>query len=310
MDYDAIIVGGGPAGLTAGRHLAQAGFRVLLLDKESFGGQMINLEWVVNYPRSDDRVAGITLASEMVNAAKKSGVRMEQREVVDIERYSACKSVACADGKAYTCSVVILAGGLTSKKLAVPGEEQFQGKGMIHCALCDASLFSNRVVAVCGAGDAGIIEALLLAKYASKVLVIEAEPDLSAKPILRERARAHPKIEIRCGEKAVEIVGDKFVTGLRVANAATGRKELLGVEGVLVHVGFEPVTGYLQSTLALDDLNYVVVNAQCETDVPGIIAAGDIRRGSPRRVAAAVSDGTAAAIAAQRLLQEMKQEDE
>ncbi|MBE0627518.1 MAG: FAD-dependent oxidoreductase [Burkholderiales bacterium] len=308
MDYDAIIVGGGPAGLTAGRHLAQAGFRALLLDKESFGGQMMNLEWVVDYPGTGERIAGATLASEMVDAAASAGVRMEQREVVDIECYSACKSVVCADGKAYTCSVLILAGGLIPKKLAVPGEEEFQGKGMIHCALCDASLFSNQVVAVCGGGDAGIIEALLVANYAAKVLVIEAEAELSAKPALRARARAQPKIEIRCGEKAVEIVGEKFVTGLQVVNAASGRKELLAVEGVLARVGFAPASNYLRTVLALDDLDYVVANEQFETEVSGIIAAGDIRRGSPRRVAAAVSDGAGAAIAAQRLLQEMKQE--
>ena len=204
---------------------------------------------------------------------------------------------------------MILAGGLTPKKLGVPGEERFQGTGMIHCAVCDASLFSNQVVAVCGGGDAGIIEALYLAKYASKVLVIEVEPELTAKPMFQERARAHPKIEIRCGEKAVEIVGDKLVTGLQVANTTTGRKELLGVEGVLVRVGFEPATGNLKAALSLDDLDYVVVNPQFETEVSGIIAAGDIRRGSPRRVASAVSDGTTAAITALRLLQEMKQEN-
>lgn len=309
MDYDAIIVGGGPAGLTAGRDLAQAGVRVLLLDQQSFGGQMMNLEWVVDYPAAGERVAGAALAAEMVDAAAKSGVRMEQREVVDIECYSACKSVVCAERKAYTCSVVILSGGLTPKKLAVPGEQKFQGKGMIHCALCDASLYSNQVVAVCGGGDAGIIEALFLANHASKVLVIEAEPDLSAKPILKERARAHPKIEIRCGEKVVEIAGDAFVTGVQVMNTTTARKELLRVDGVLVHVGFEPATAYLQATLPLDESNYVVVNAQCETEVSGIVAAGDIRRGSPRRVASAVSDGASAAIAAQGLLQEMTQED-
>jgi thioredoxin reductase (NADPH) len=309
MDYDAIVVGGGPAGLSAGTHLARTGFRVLLLDKEPFGGQMMKLEWIVNYPGTGERVAGTTLASEMIDQAIKSGVRMEQGEVVDIENYSACKSVACADGKVHTCSVVILAGGLIPKKLAVPGEETFQEKGMIHCAVCDGSLFSNQVVAVCGGGDAGIIEALYLAKYASKIFVIETASDLTAKPTLQERARAHPKIEIRCGEKAGEIVGDKFVTGLQVASATTGRKELLEVQGVLVRVGFVPATGNLKTVLPLDDLDYVVVNAQCETEVPGIIAAGDIRRGSPRRVASAVSDGTIAAMTAQRLLQEMKQEN-
>ena len=179
----------------------------------------------------------------------------------------------------------------------------------MRCAVCDASLFSNQVVAVCGGGDAGIIEALYLAKFASKVLVIEAEPELSAKPIFQERARSHPKLEIRCREKVAEIVGDKFVTGIQVANATGGGKQLLPVEGVLVHVGFEPATGYLRAALPLDDLGYIVVSEQFETKVSGIAAAGDIRCGSPRRVASAVSDGISAATAAQRLLQELKQDD-
>ncbi|OIQ94744.1 thioredoxin reductase [mine drainage metagenome] len=309
MDFDAVIVGGGPAGLSAGGYLAQAGFRVLLLEKESFGGRMMKLEWVVNYPAVGERVAGAALAAEMVDSAARSGLRMEQEEVVEIESYSSCKTVVCADGKAYTCAVVILAGGLTTKKLGVPGEDRPQGTGIISCAICDASLFSNQVVAVCGGGDAGAIEALYLANFAAKVLLIEAEAALSAKPMFQDRVRAQAKIEIRCGERLVEIVGDKYVTGLRVVHAATGRKELLEVGGVLIQVGFEPETRYLQELLPLDDLSYVEVSGQLETEVSGIMAAGDIRHGSLRKVAAAVSDGTSAAITAQRLIQEMRREN-
>ena len=143
------------------------------------------------------------LASEMVQQAGQSGVKMELADVVALEPYSSCISVGCADGKAYTASVVICAGGLHSRKLGVPGEEAFQGKGMIHCALCDAGLYRDQVVAVCGGGDAGLIEALYLAKFASKVLVIEAQAQLSANPVLQERARANAKLEIRCGERPV-----------------------------------------------------------------------------------------------------------
>jgi thioredoxin reductase (NADPH) len=306
MDYDAIVIGGGPAGLSAGIELAQAQYRVLLLEKESFGGPIINVEWINGYPHPGEKVAGAMLASEMVKQAEQSGVEMELAEVVEIEPYSGCISVACADGKAYTSVVVICAGGLHSKKLGVPGEETFQGKGMIHCALCDAGLSRDQVVAVCGGGDAGLIEAMYLARFASKVFVIEAEAQLAAKPELQARALADGKLEIRRSEKPVEIIGNQGVTGLMVESAASGKRETLDVYGVLVHIGYVPTTGYLEGVLALDDSGRIEVNKQFATDVPGAFAAGDIRSGSPRQVAAAVADGKAAAIGARKILEALQ----
>jgi len=308
VDYDAIIVGAGPAGLSAGTYLAQARYRVLLLDKESFGGQIMNVEWIEDSPGLAAPVSGAVLASGMVNAAEQCGVHMELGEVVEIESYSGCKSVRCADGRAYTSSLVILAGGLRARKLGVPGQDRFDGKGMIHCTLCDAGLYAGQEVAVCGGGNAGIIEALYFANHASKVHVIEAQPGLTASAALQARAYANPRLEFRCGATVVEIVGDEFVTGIQVQNAATGRKELLNVSGVLARVGFDPASGYLEGLLSLDDRGGIVVNHHAETDVSGIMAAGDIRSESPRKVAAAVRDGETAAMSAQRFLQSLKQE--
>jgi thioredoxin reductase (NADPH) len=306
MEYDVIVIGGGPAGLSAGIELAQAKYHVLLLEKESFGGPIINVEWINGYPRAGEKVAGAMLASEMVQQAEQSGVEMELAEVDEIEPYSGCISVGCADGKAYTASVVIQAGGLHSRKLGVPGEEAFQGKGMIHCAMCDAGLYRDQVVAVCGGGDAGLVEAMYLAGFASKVFVIEAQAQLAAKPVLQARALANAKLAIRYGEKPVEIIGDQGVTGLVVENAATGKRETLDVYGVLVHVGYVPTTAYLEGVLALDDSGHIAVNEQFATDVPGAFAAGDVRSGSPRQVAAAVADGKAAARGAQKILESLQ----
>ena len=303
VDYDAIIVGGGAAGLSAGTHLSRAGYRVLLLDKESFGGQIMNVEWIEDFPGSAVPVSGAVLGSGLVNEAEKCGVHMQLGEVVEIESYSGCKSVRCADGRGYTSSVVIVAGGLRPRKLGVPGEDRFQDKGMIHCTLCDAGLYDGQAVAVCGGGHAGVVEALYLANHASTVHIIEAQSGLSAPAPLQERAYANPGIEIRCGAEVVEIVGDRFVTGVRVQSAATGQRELLNVSGVLVRVGFDPATEYLEGVLSLDDRGGIVANDVSETNVPGIMAAGDIRSESPRKVAAAVSEGISAAMRAQRLLQ-------
>ena len=300
LNYDAIVVGAGPAGLSAASALADARLGVLLLDAESFGGPILNIEWIHDYPKPGEKIAGAMLASALVNRAESAGVEMTLGQVVEIEAYSGCIAVTCADGSAHTSSAVVVAGGLRSKKLGVPGEERYQGKGMIHCALCDAGLYRDRVVAVCGGGDAGLIEALYLARFAAKVIVVEAQPQLSAKPALRQSALADGRLEIRCGERPVEVLGNGGVSGLVIEEAASGRRETLDVYGVLVHVGYEPATGYLQGVTALDDSGRVVVNERLEAELPGILAAGDLRSGSPRTVAAAIADGEAAA---QRVLQ-------
>lgn len=306
MDYDAIVVGAGPAGLTAATELALAKYRVLLLDRDSFGGQAMNVEWIEHYPDRGERIEGPMLGSEMVTRAAGHGVRMELGEVVQVESGSASCSVTCADGRVYTSSVLVLAGGLRSRALGIPGEQTLEGKGIIHCAFCDAGLYEDRIVAVCGGGDAGTLEALFLARHAAKVLLIEAQGRLSAKPALQERARAEPKLDIRCGQTIVAVSGRDFVTGIEVQEAASGRTESLEVHGVLVRAGFEPMTAYLDGTLPLDDRGYVEVDGESQTRVAGILAAGDIRRGSPRNVAAAVRDGRVAAASARRTLEATK----
>lgn len=303
FDWDVVIVGGGPAGLTAGLYLSRARYRVLLLEKDAFGGQIRNVERIENYPGFATGVPGAQLASEMVLQATEYGLKLEQGEVVDIELFSSCKWVTCADGKGYTAAIVIVAGGARPKKLGVPGEEMFQDKGIIHCALCDGGQFVDRVVAVCGGGDAGVTEALYMAKLASKVIVIEAEPALTATPVLQERAAANSKLEIRCGVKVEEITGDKHVEAVAISEKSSGLRHTLEVDGILVYVGVEPNTSYLDGIVSLDDHGQVIVNDRMETEIPFILAAGDIRSGSPRQVVTAVGDGATAAISAQRLLQ-------
>lgn len=302
LNYDAIVVGAGPAGLSAASGLAEAELGVLLLEAESFGGPILNVEWIHDYPRPGEKIAGALLASELVNRAQRAGVEMTLGQAVEIEAYSGCIAVACADGAAHTSSAVIAAAGLRPKKLGVPGEERYQGKGMIHCALCDAGLYRDRVVVVCGGGDAGLIEARYLARFASKVVVVEAQAQLSAKQALKQSALADAKLEIRCGERPVEVLGNGGVTGLVIEKAASGRRETLEAHGVLVHVGYEPATDCLQGVTALDASGRVVVNERLEAQVPGLLAAGDLRSGSPRTVAAAIADGAAAARRVRQLL--------
>jgi len=305
FDWDAVIIGGGPAGLTAGLYLSRGNWRTLLLDKESFGGYIKNIELIENYPGFADGISGAQLGTEMVNQATKYGLTLEQAEVTGVELFSSSKWVACADGKGYTTAAVIIAGGSVPKKLGVPGEEKLRGRGVISCAFCDGSQFVDRVVAVCGGGDSGITEALYLAKLASRVIVIEMMPKLNATAILQDRVRANPKMEVRCGVKVEAILGDNQVEGIEVVKEGNGQKETLKVDGVLVHVGLDPNTGYLEGVVPLDSQKQIIVNQWMETEVPGIFAAGDIRSGSPRQVVAAVGDGATAGMSAQRFLQKL-----
>ena len=191
------------------------------------------------------------------------------------------------------------------KKLGVPGEDKLRGSGVISCAFCDGGQFNGQKVAVIGGGDAGVTGALYLAKIAAKVLLIEAMPSLTATAILRDRVKDNPKIEVRCGTKVTAILGESKVDGIAIVGRG-GRKETFKVDGVLVHVGLDPVTEYLEGVVPLDAQRQIVVNERMETEIPGIFAAGDIRSQSPGQVSTAVGDGAAAAMSAQRFLQKLK----
>ncbi len=305
FDWDVIVVGGGPAGLTAGLYLCRAGQRVTVLEKATLGGQIKNIERIENYPGFSDGVSGAQLAAEMISQASKHGVKFEITEVTGIESFSSCRSVACADGKGYTSAVVILTGGCRPKKLGVPGEERLRGKGVFHCALCDGSEFVGRKVAVCGGGDAGVTEALYMANLASKVVLIEAEPHLTAVEVLQKRVFANSKVEVRCGTRVSAILGERGVEGIELVQSRGEGKDILQVDGVLVYVGIEPNTTYLENTVRLNSDQQIVVNDRMETEIPYVLAAGDIRCGSARQIVTAVGDGAAAALSALKLLREM-----
>ena len=304
FDWDVVIIGGGPAGLTAGLYLSRGKRRTLLLEKETFGGPIMNYEWIENYPGFADGISGAQLASEMVNQATNYGLKLEQAKVEGIELFTNGRYVMCANGTGYMTTVVIIAGGSHPKKLGVPGEEKLQGKGVFNCAFCDGGQFVDQVVAICGGGDAGITEALYMTKLASRVIVIEAMPVLTASAILEERALANPKLEIRCETKVEAILGDSQVENVKLLDVE-GQRETLKVDGVLVHVGLEPNTSYLKDLVHLDNGGQIIVNERMETEIPYILAVGDIRSGSPNQIIAAAGDGATAALSAERLLQEL-----
>lgn len=303
FDWDVVIVGGGPAGLTAGLYLGRANRRVLLLDMDSYGGYIRNIELLENYPGFAEGIAGAQLASEMVKQAGKYGLQMELGEVTGIELFSDTRWVGCSRGQGYTTNLVIVAGGSRHKKLGVPGEAEFEGKGVFSCAFCDGSHYADQVVAVCGGGDSGITEALYMSKIATKVILLEAMPALTATAVLRDRAEAEPKIEIHTGTRVEAITGSANVEAVECLDTASEKKETVKVDGVLVQIGLDPNTGYLEGVVPLDEQGFIVVNENMQAEVPALFAAGDIRSGSPRQVVTAIGDGAVAAITAQRFLQ-------
>jgi len=305
-DYEVIIVGCGPAGLAAGIYAGRAGLKVLLLGEKTAGGEMRGIELVENYPGFPDGISGSKLGLEMMKQAMKYGLEFKLAEVerIDLEKdYKAVKVKIIRDGEAtYLAKTVIIAGGAHPKKLGAAGENEFAGKGVIYCGVCDGPQFKEKVVAVAGGGDAGLTETLYLTRLASEITVIELMPQLTASQILQERILANPKIKICCGTRIETITGDDQVKGLELFNVLTNEKSTLSVGGILIRIGLDPNTNYLKDLLSLDSAGFVLVNEELETSISGIFAAGDIRHGSARQVATAVGDGVAAALSAGRLI--------
>ncbi len=293
--YDVIIIGGGPAGLTAGIYTSRSRLDSLLTEKGLFGGQISNAEWVENFPGFPDGISGLDLGQKMHDQAAKFGLETILTEVTGLELQGDHKVVKTTEGD-FTARAVILAGGSERQKLGIPGEEEFIGKGVSYCATCDAAFFIDRPVAVAGGGDAAITEALHLAKLTSKVTVIHRRDELRATKILQEKAFAEPKIDFAWDSIVEKVEGKDFVQGLNLRNVKTDQTSDLEVAGLFVSIGFQPDTDYLKGLLKLDDIGHVITNEKMETEIAGIYAAGDIRRNSGRQAITAAGDGATAAI--------------
>jgi len=298
--YDVIIIGGGPAGLSAGIYTARARLNTLLIEKNAVGGQIINTWQVENYPGLES-ISGIDLTQTMYRQAISFGVNELYTEVTAVELNGAQKLVSTSEGD-FISGAVIIAGGAERQKYGVPGEVEFTGKGVSYCATCDGAFFKNKAVMVAGGGDSAITEALELTKFASVVTVIHRRDALRASKILQEKAFAEPKIKFLWDSVIENITGDTMVKQVGVRNLKNGEKSVLDIPGVFISVGFKPNTGYLKGIIDMDNGGSIITNAKMETSVSGVFAAGDIRSGSIRQLIAAAGDGAVAAISAEKYL--------
>ncbi|MFC1940285.1 thioredoxin-disulfide reductase [Chloroflexota bacterium] len=302
-NYDVVIIGAGPAGLTAGLYTSRAGLSSLLIERGLFGGQIINAEKVENYPGFPEGISGFELGQLMHQQAEKYGLKTATANATGLELQEGQRTVNTTEGN-FTARALIIAGGSERQKLGVPGEKDFTGKGVSYCATCDAAFFKELPVAVVGGSDTAITEALHLAKFATRVYLIHRRRQLRATRILQERALAEPQIEFLWDSTVDRIEGEDFVKKLLINNVPTGAKSTLEIGGVFVSIGFKPDTEYLKGILTLDPVGHIITNEKMETEISGVFAAGDIRQYSARQAITAAGDGATAAVYAEKFLTE------
>ncbi len=301
--HEVIVIGGGPAGLTAGLYASRAGLRTLLLERGLFGGQIVNARRIDNYPGFPEGIAGLELAELMHQQAKKYGLETMNAEATGVKK-EANSFIISTTTHEFESRAVIIAAGSEHRRLKVPGEERLLGRGVSFCATCDGFLFRDLDVAVVGGGDTALTDAIELSEHASNVYVIHRRDQLRATETLQKQASRRKGIKFMWNTVVEEIVGEDSVTGLRLRNVKTGRESILDVAGVFVAIGLEPNTVRFANIVGLDETRHIITNELMETTTRGIFAAGDIRTNSPRQVCSAVGDGATAALSAFRYLRE------
>jgi len=301
--YDLIILGGGPAGLSAGLYAARNKTNTLMIEKSMIGGLAIYAELIENYPGFPDGVGGMDLSQLMHKQAEKFGLKTLMAEITNLNLLENPKTVTTSEGE-FTASAIIIALGSERVNMNVPGEKEYVGKGVSYCATCDAAFYRNRNVAVVGGGNSAISEALHLTKFASKVSVIHRRDKWRATPIFVDKAKANPKMEFILNTTVDAVIGSENVEKLVLNNVLNNSKSELAVDGIFVAIGQSPNVQLVKGTLALDAGGYIITNEKMETGVPGVLAAGDIRSNSIRQTISAAGDGATAAIYAARYIEE------
>lgn len=303
-DYDLVIIGGGPAGLTAGLYATRARLNTVLLEKIVPGGQVLVTDWVENYPGFPEGVSGADLVQKMADQAKHFGLQIESEEVLSADLSGEVKELRL-NNKTVTSRAVILTTGASPKKLGIPGEETFFGKGLSSCATCDGPFFRDRVVAAVGGGDTAVQESIFLTKFAKKVYLIHRRDELRATKILRERALANDKIEFLWDSVLTRLDGLTHVEAITVKNVKTGDTSKLPVNGCFIWIGIQPNAGFLPPEIKRDEYGFIVTNEKMETSAPGVFAAGDVRSTPLRQIATAVGDAAIAAFSAEHYIESL-----
>lgn len=309
--YDLIIIGGGPAGLSAGLYAGRARLNTLIIEKEHTGGQINSTAEIVNYP-GVVKTTGPNLTSDMRTQAENFGVKFQIADVLDVDFNGEVKTIKTNNGELQGRAVII-ATGASPRKLGFPGEIEYGGRGVAYCATCDGEFFNNLEVLVIGAGYAAAEEAIYLTRFAKKVIIIAREPEFTCAKSIGDKVKANPKIEIRFNTEVLEAVGDDVLRSVKLINNVTNEKSEYfppkedGTFGIFVFVGYEPQTKIFKDKIEMDRYGYILTNENMETNIKGVYAAGDLRPKLLRQVVTAVADGAIAATDAERYVASEKE---
>jgi len=299
---DLVIIGSGPAGLTAAIYAARARLNPILLAGEQWGGQLMNTTDVENFPGFPDGIAGPLLMQNMINQAKKFGTDLKYEFAASVDLAGDIKIIKTSKNE-YKTKALIIATGSIPKKLGIPGEDKFYGHGVSTCATCDAAFYREKVVTVVGGGDSAMEEATFLARFASKVYLIHRKDSFRASKIMTERAMGHPKIEILYNTEVKEVTGEMKVEGVKLFNNKTNENSELKIDGFFLAIGHIPSTQFLTNQLEMDENGYVITSNDVETNVEGVYVAGEIQDHYYKQAITTAGDGCKAALRAHRWLE-------
>lgn len=301
--YDCIIVGGGPAGLTAGLYCARAKLNTLLLEKGTIGGQIAITDLVENYPGFPEGISGKELSLRFKEQAERFGLKVVKGEAVKLEKEGKELFLHLRNNLVLRTKAIVIASGSNPRRLGVPGESEFLNRGVSYCATCDGALFDGSPIAVIGGGDSATQEALFLTRFGSVVYLIHRRDTLRAQKHLQEKVFSNPKIKFIPDTVVEEIKGNHAVEKLILKNTKIGKFSQLAVEGVFIFIGLEPNTVFLKGTVELDENGYVITDEKMRTNLEGVFAAGDCRKGSTGQVAVAVGEGCIVAMQVEKYIE-------
>ncbi len=303
--YDLIIIGGGPAGMSAAIYAARYGLNLLLIERTAVGGQMNLTATIENYPGFDEPVSGYVLGSKMLAQVEHLGVEVKYTEVIELSLKEDIKKIKTEDG-VFEAKTVILSMGASPKKLGINGENKFLGRGVSYCGTCDAPLFKDKVVAAIGGGDTALEESIILAQHAKKVYLVHRRDQFRGQKFLLDQVKKTENIEILYNRIPVEIAGNKMVESIILESKTDKKLEKYDVSGVFVFIGYKPNTDLIKEQIELDENGFILTKNNVETNLKGVFAAGDIISKTMKQIVLAAADGAFASFLAFQYLQKLK----
>jgi thioredoxin reductase (NADPH) len=307
--YDVAIIGGGPAGLTAGLYTSRAGIKSLLIEKGVPGGLMATTYWIENYPGFDEGISGLDLSRKMEKQARRFGLDLRMGSIDHISINGKEKVLISDNGTEISTKAVVIATGSAPKKLNAEGEERLRGKGVSYCATCDGAFFRDKKVAVIGGGNSALQEAIFLTRFAEEIFIVHRRDTLRATKINQEKAFSESKIKFIWDSVVEKIEGKDTVNSIRLKNIKNGQSDTLHVDGIFIYIGSNPNTEFLRGLVKLDYYRFIITDEKMATSVPGIYAAGDVRANDLKQIVTAAGDGAIAALSAERYIEENFRQD-